>query len=175
MQSFFNSKNTNLRPVEPSDIDHLYLWENDTNLWEVGQTTIPFSRFTLEQYVNTIQDDIFVAQQLRLIIEDSHTMEIVGAVDLYDFDPRHSRVGVGILIYAAKDRNKGYALEALVAVEKYVFHFLGLHQLYATVAEDNTPSINLFTKLDYNHTSTKKDWTRKGDQWFDQLLFQKIN
>ncbi|QZT39034.1 GNAT family N-acetyltransferase [Halosquirtibacter xylanolyticus] len=174
MQSFFDTHHLNLRPVEPEDIDTLYQWENNTTLWEVGQSSIPFSRYVLKQYVETINDDIFAAQQLRLIIEEKSSKEVLGAVDLYDFDPLHRRAGIGILIFSNKYQRRGYATEALEAIEKYAFHFLGLHQIYATVTDDNSASIKLFERLDFEHTSTKKDWIRRGGKWMDQLLFQKI-
>ena len=31
-----------LRALEPEDISLLYVWENDTKLWEVGSTIAPF-------------------------------------------------------------------------------------------------------------------------------------
>lgn len=99
MDSIFNTPNLLLRPIEPNDIDHIYTWENNTNLWQVGQSSLPFSRHILEQYINTVNDDIFEAKQLRLIIETKEEKQIIGAVDLFDFDPLHQRAGVGILIY----------------------------------------------------------------------------
>ena len=33
-----------LRAIEPEDLDLLYLIENDTRLWNVGTTNVPYSR-----------------------------------------------------------------------------------------------------------------------------------
>ena len=33
-----------LRPLEPTDLDTLYQWENDTALWVVSDTVAPYSR-----------------------------------------------------------------------------------------------------------------------------------
>ena len=174
MDSIFNTPNLLLRPIEPNDIDHIYTWENNTTLWQVGQSSLPFSRHILEQYINTVNDDIFEAKQLRLIIETKEEKQIIGAVDLFDFDPLHQRAGVGILIYPEEKKHKGYATEALKAIEEYAFFFLGIHQLYATVTEDNVASIHLFQKAGYQLTSTKKEWIKRGNQWLDQHIFQLI-
>ena len=56
-----------LRPLEPSDVDVLYSWENSTENWKISSTTTPFSRKILTDYVNSIQD-IYSDKQLRLMI-----------------------------------------------------------------------------------------------------------
>ena len=48
-----------LRAIEPEDLDLLYLIENDTRLWNVGTTNVPYSRYTLHDYIATSSDDIW--------------------------------------------------------------------------------------------------------------------
>ena len=38
-----------LRAVEPGDVDLMYEWENDCDIWPVSGTTEPFSRHQLER------------------------------------------------------------------------------------------------------------------------------
>ena len=40
-----------LRALEPEDVDVLYKWENDTNIWKVSNTVAPFSRYILRQFI----------------------------------------------------------------------------------------------------------------------------
>ena len=40
-----------LRAVEPGDVDLMYEWENDCDIWPVSGTTEPFSRHQLERFV----------------------------------------------------------------------------------------------------------------------------
>ena len=42
-----------LRALEPEDLECLYKWENDMDLWEVSDTLTPFSLFTLKKYIET--------------------------------------------------------------------------------------------------------------------------
>src|SRR5512145_129569 len=53
-----------LRAVEPYDIDVLYRWENDTEIWRVSNTITPFSKFILEKYIESAHLDIYQAKQL---------------------------------------------------------------------------------------------------------------
>ena len=46
-----------LRAVEPEDLDLLYKIENDVKLWNVGATNVPYSRYTLHDYVANASDD----------------------------------------------------------------------------------------------------------------------
>jgi diamine N-acetyltransferase len=67
-----NGKNILLRALEPSDIDLMYEWENDTDFWPVSGTLTPFSRYTMEQFVKGAQD-IYVNKQLRLAIDKNRS------------------------------------------------------------------------------------------------------
>ena len=48
-----------LRALEPTDLDILYKWENDTALWVVSDTVAPYSREALWQYLETNTGDIY--------------------------------------------------------------------------------------------------------------------
>lgn len=159
-----------LRALEPEDLDLLYKMENDRELWEVGTTNVPYSRYTLHDYIAHCSSDIYADRQLRLIAENvSH--ETVGIVDLVNFDPRHGRAEVGVVILK-RYRNQGYALSSLVQLIDYARKVLHLHQLYAIVNKDNEASVNLFQSLDFQRQMVLKDWLREDDQYRDAYVMQ---
>ncbi len=162
-----------LRPLEPEDIDILYRWENDMSIWEVSNTKTPFSKHILAQYILESAKDIYESKQLRLMIQNEN-MEVVGAVDLFDFEPYHLRAGVGVLIHKTTDKNKGYASDALQAMWNYAYEILGLKQLYANITSDNVISLRLFEKAGFKKVGVKTDWIRTPSGWKDEILFQKI-
>lgn len=162
-----------LRPLEPSDIERLYLWENNMEIWEVSNTKTPFSKHILAQYIAQSARDIYESKQLRLIIENEQK-KAIGAVDLFDFEPYHQRAGVGILIHKTEDRQKGYASDALKALSEYAHEVLGLKQLYANITSDNTASIHLFEKIGFKSAGIKKDWIKTHLGWKDEIFFQKF-
>ena len=173
MNNLLSFGKISLRPLEPEDIDLLYRWENDTEVWTVSNTKTPYSKYILAQYIKESAKDIYETKQLRLIIQNEN-QEAIGAIDLFDFEPYHLRAGVGILIHNEGDRNKGYATDALKALSGYVIETLGLRQLYANISEDNLKSINLFEKCGFIKVGTKKQWLKISDGWKDEILFQKI-
>ncbi len=162
-----------LRPIEPEDIELLYQWENNLEIWEVSNTKTPFSKHILAQYILESAKDIYETKQLRLIIQNEK-MEAVGAIDLFDFEPFHLRAGVGVLIHNNTDKNKGYASDALKTLSNYSFKILGLKQLYANIATDNINSIKLFENSGFVQVGIKKNWLKTTTGWKNEILFQKI-
>lgn len=161
------------RALEPDDIDLLYQWENDAKIWEISNTCEPFSKYILAKYIKDSNRDIYESKQLRLVIETTEG-KAVGAIDLFEFDPYHFRAGVGILIYDKNDRKLGYASDSLELLCRYAKNFLGLHQLFANIGEDNQASIQLFKKAGFELIGTKKDWRKTPSGWKNELMFQKI-
>jgi len=162
-----------LRPIEPEDIELLYQWENNMEIWKVSNTRTPFSRYILAEYLKDSVKDIYETKQLRLIIENEN-LEPVGAVDLFDFEPFHMRAGIGILIHSAENRNHGYGSDALNAIFGYTLEVLGLKQLYANIALKNEVSIHLFWKAGFTQTGIKKNWLKTVTGWEDEVFMQKM-
>jgi len=174
MRPFLKDDSIVLRALEPEDIDLLYEWENCEEIWTISHTITPFSKHLLALYIQNADKDLYETKQLRLMIETT-AGKTVGAIDLFDFDPFHSRVGLGILVHSPEDRSKGSATAALGLVIGYCFGKLGLHQIYANILTDNEVSIKLFLKAGFEVTGTKKEWIREGNLWKDELLLQLVN
>ena len=68
-----------LRAIEPEDLDILYQIENDISLWNVGCTNVPYSRYTLHNYIADCVNDIYTDRQLRMMIENDKA-EVVGII-----------------------------------------------------------------------------------------------
>ena len=137
-------RTTRLRALEPGDIELMYAWENDTQIWGVSGTLAPFSRHTLERFIEGQQFDIFQTRQQRLIIETPEGLP-VGALDLFDLDPVNLRAGVGILI-----------------------------QLWCSVEAGNAASLALFRHAGFSETGIRKEWLRLADGFHDEVFLQKI-
>lgn len=163
-----------LRALEPTDLDFLYTVENDESVWEVSNTTTPYSKFVLKQYLDNAHRDIYEVKQLRLVICLKDSDRIIGLVDLFDFDPKHHRLGIGIIIAFREDRGKGYASDAIQAASNYCQKHLSVHQVFANITSDNKNSIQLFERLGFKPCGVKKDWIFSGGSYKNELSFQLI-
>lgn len=159
-----------LRAIEPEDLDLLYRIENDQDLWGVGYTNVPYSRYALHDYVAHASADIYVDRQVRLMI-DVQGVGVVGIADMMEFDPRNNRAEVGIVIQKPF-RHRGYAHQALALLLDYARKVLHLHQVYAIIASENEDSLNLFRHLRFHHKATLSDWLYDGKRYHDADLMQ---
>lgn len=164
-----------LRALEPTDLEFLYKLENDEAVWEMSNTVSPYSKFVLKQYLENAHRDIYEVKQLRLVICNSETNAAIGFIDLFDYEPKHRRVGVGIIIFSEKDRQKGFAFQSLELLAQYAFTHLEVHQLYANITEDNSSSIHLFEKFGFIKGGVKRDWIHGAKKYKNELFYQYFN
>lgn len=162
-----------LRALEPEDLSFLFEIENNEIFWEISHTQTPFSKFLLKQYIENAHLDIYEAKQLRLVIADKKNGNPFGLIDLFDFNPKHKRAGIGILMHPNFQKN-GFALEALKILIEYAFTYLDLHQLYANITEGNKKSSSLFEKLHFKKVGIKKDWLFTNNSYQNEILYQLI-
>ncbi len=162
-----------LRALEPEDIDFLFSVENTSSFWEVSETIQPYAKHILRNYLQNAHLDIYQTKQLRLVVEDKSNIR-VGFIDLFDFNPIHLRVGVGILILPQYQRQH-FAAKALSLIIEYAKQVLHIHQLHAGILESNIASIGLFKQLHFEQAGIQKDWVKgHNGEYQNQLFFQRI-
>ena len=159
-----------LRALEPEDLDFLYEMENDESLWEVGSTNVPYSRQMLLDYIATASADIYADKQVRFIIENE-TRERVGIIDLMNFDPRHQRAEVGIVV-KKEYQGQGFARLALTHLLQYATNLLHLHQIYAIVGVRNEKTVKLLKSFGFQGDKLLKGWLRSSDGYDDAYFLQ---
>jgi diamine N-acetyltransferase len=167
--------NVYLRALEPEDLEFIYQIENDESIWEVSNTQTPYSRFLIRNYLENAHQDVYEAKQLRLAICINQSNLAIGLIDLFDFDAKNRRAGIGIVIQNTGDRGKGYGKEALRLLIGYAFTHLQLHQLFANIGSQNEASSSLFSTFGFQKIGVKKDWILVNNQFQDEDLYQLIN
>jgi diamine N-acetyltransferase len=161
-----------LRALEPNDIDVLFSIENDSSLWKYSNRNEPFSRFTLNKYIESQDQDLYELKQKRFVLSNKNRT-VLGLVDLFDFEPFHRRAGVGILI-VSEFQNKGFGVEAIKLLENQCKLFYNMHLLYANIPSENSQSIKLFKKMNFSLIGVKKSWNYYENSFHDEYLYQKI-
>lgn len=162
-----------LRPVEPSDLDFLYLLENSEGAERSGFNTAPVSRQMLWDYIESYNADIFAAKELRLVISEAAGGRAVGTVDISDFDARSGRGFAGIIIDEAH-RRRGYGTRALNMLCRYAADTLSMHRLAAMIAADNYASHALFSRCGFSRCGSMPEWfCRRGNKRVDAILYSK--
>ena len=173
MSQLLSNDTVTLRALEPTDLDTLYRWENDTALWTVSDTAAPYSREALWNYLQQYTGDIYAQRQLRLMITLTSDGTPVGTVDFLYFDPLNNRAELGLFI-ADEWRGKGLGRQALERLTAYARDHIGLRQLYVFIALDNEVCLKLFEDSGYSRSGILKSWVKRGNTYRDVALLQMI-
>ncbi len=165
-----SSADIRLRALEPEDLDVAYRIENDPELNFFGTASVPYSRYTLKQYIASTQNDFFADGQVRFVIE--YDGNAVGFADLTNFDAIHQRAEIGLAILP--DFQGLHLGEAVVELLCDYARRMHLHQLYAIIATTNKPASRLFERLAFQATTVLKDWISSEGEFVDAVVWQMI-
>ena len=173
MSQLLSNNILTLRAMEPTDLDTLYRWENDTALWAASDTCAPYSREALWHYLENYTGDIYAQRQLRLIITLSDGGAPAGTIDFLNFDPLNNRAELGLFI-AEPFRGKGLGRQALDLLTAYARDHIGLRQLYVYIALDNEVCLKLFDDYGFRRVGTLQSWVKRGSTYRDAALMQML-
>ena len=85
----------------------------------------------------------------------------MGDIDLFHIEQRNRNAMVGLGIWRAEDRGRGYGSDALRTMMRWAFRHLNLHRLELSVDPDNAPALRIYRKLGF------VDEGRRREQHFD--------
>ena len=166
-----NSKNTQLRAMEPEDLELLYTIENDSEVWDVTSAKAHYSRYAIKQYLAQQPQEISIAGELRLVITTA-TGEAVGLVDLTSYSPTDRTAEIGITILKSH-RGKGHGKEAIEEIERYAKQMLNMRMLYAHTLACNESANKLFTACGYEAVATLPEWQFHMGKYENLMVFKK--
>lgn len=169
---FISEENISIRAAEPEDAQKIYDWENDRRLWRVSETSNPYTLFQIEQFLLG-NGDLASNRQLRLMIDLKNAIGSIGCIDLFEYDPVNSRIGIGILIDEAY-RRQGLAQKAVTLCLDYLFNNVMVHQVHCLIDERNTESLHLFEKLGFEPCGRRKEWIKTPEGYIDAIFYQNI-
>lgn len=162
-----------LRAPEPDDLDVLFGMENDTSIWSVSGNAVPYSRYQIKKYIQQSQHDFYTDRQVRFMIVNEQSNNVLGSIDLTDIDPYNGRAEIGIALLS-EYRGKGIASAALKIVSGYAKSVLRLRQLFCHIPADYETSINLFVSNGFTKSGRLKQWLVHDETYSDVLLLQKF-
>lgn len=108
-------------------------------------------------------------QEYALVCGD----EVVGVVDLFNYDAADQRAEFGLFIDPQK-RDQGFGRASAIALLDYCREVLKLHQLVCDIAVDNQASLSLFDSVGFTRCGILKEWTSSPQGWTDAVRMQKI-
>ena len=158
-----------LRPVKKNDAHLLLMWENDPEILSVSPHNVPYTIDDIHLFIdNQLQSQPL--DQFRYMICLNN--DPIGTLDLSDISINDKYAFVGVLIAEEKNRQKGYAKNALIKLEKYAKE-RGLIQLYAWIHHKNLASRKLFESVGYKIVETRDESLLNIDDYLKAELLVK--
>ncbi len=157
-----------LRPFEPHDVEHLYLFRND---WQVTQYLGGFSsgytRENLRQWIklHRNRDD-----EVLWAIAERKGDRCIGHVGLYKIDPRLRKGEFAIVIGELKKQGKGIGRRATEAMVDWGFRQMNLHKISLSVLATNRRAIRLYESMGFRHEGVLRDEQYRDARYVDVVL-----
>lgn len=157
-----------LHPLEAADLEAVasFFADPEALYFYLPDLLLPRNRRQLESLMEVWNDG-----RTNFVFACRYQGRTLGLVTLSDLDPLAGNAELGIMIAGKEDRGRGLAREALELILAYAFNDLRLHRLYARVAPDNQPSLELFRRLGFVLEGRIREFVRRGDGYEDLLLF----
>ncbi|WP_334168597.1 GNAT family N-acetyltransferase [Phocaeicola paurosaccharolyticus] len=163
-----------LRAPEPEDLDCMLTFENAAEQWSSNaEAAGPYSRFQMKLYIESCTNNIYEDRQLRLLVENKEK-RVIGIVDIFNYEPFANKAEIGIIVIP-EFRNKGIGEKILAIFSEHCFVNLGIHMLYAYIAEENLASRRLFDRCGFRETAKIIDWGKIYGKYYNAMLVQKVN
>lgn len=155
-----------LRAMEPEDMEMLREMTNDPEIERmVGGWSFPISKVEQTKwYENAVTDK----RNLRFIIEVRETQEPIGMLNLVDIDWKNRSAFHGIKMKNDAPKGKGYATDAVMALEWYAFEELQLNRLDGSCIVYNIASQKLYDKCGFKVEGIRRKAIYREGQYFDQ-------
>jgi len=137
-----------LRILELKDVDRVYQWQNDQELYQSLIGSHHFvSRATVSEWLE--KKSAFSNTEINLAICLKNNSEHIGNIYVREIDWINRNATIGLLIGDANHRGKGYGKEAVSLVVEYVFTTMGLNRIYGYLYEHNKASFKTFQAVGF--------------------------
>lgn len=161
-------KVVSLRAPEPNDRDLLNRWSNDPEIWRyLTGWHFPYSTQSTAEWIASRRDN---DPHDRVFCIDAPNVGLIGTSSLHEIDWKNRRALHGMMIGQEKDRGKGYAVDAQMALLRYCFDELGLQRLHSEVIDFNERSLRFYQKCGWTIDGRQPDFYFRGGQWHGRVL-----
>jgi RimJ/RimL family protein N-acetyltransferase len=93
----------------------------------------------------------------------------VGDLDLFRIEERNRSAMIGVGIWSADDRGKGYGYDALRTVVRWAFDHLNMHRIELNADPGNAPAIRIYEKCGFQREGLRRQHHFEDGAWHDEL------
>jgi ribosomal-protein-alanine N-acetyltransferase len=149
-----------LRPVRETDIDQLYALHLD-----IDNRGHYFPRGVLSQpaFRKEFQETGFWGKEDGMLVITSPNDDILGHIEFFKTVNYLDEFELSYVVYAADQRGKGVATEAINLLVRYLFETKRVNRIRLVIHPENRASRRLAEKCGFRHEGTARGaWYNKG-------------
>lgn len=149
-----SGKNTYIRLMEESDVQHKVDWFNDEEVRKTLNVDFPISVIGTKKWLSSVSTNSTRRDFIICSKEDNMPIGYVGLVNIdYKNSKAESYLGVGNKRYWGK----GHASEARRLILDYAFEHLALNKVYSYVWTENEKMKHINLKVGFKIEGTLRD------------------
>ena len=95
---------------------------------------------------------------------------VVGDINLFHIDTRNRAASIGLSIWRAEDRGRGFGTDAMRALLRWGFGELNLHRVELSVDPANERAIHIYEKLGFVHEGRRREAHYGDGRYVDDIL-----
>lgn len=133
-----------LRPVTEDDAEPMLALLEPEATKNLQFFSAPVSLERQRTYIRRIRED--VNERLYAVEADGN---LVGTVGLHEIDSHLRTARLGLLIFRAADRGKGFGRAAIMGILERGFVPFGLNKVYLNVFAENVSSRTMYAKMGF--------------------------
>ena len=158
-----------LTPLEESDVDLLYVWQNASSLRDLTMGfRFPVQKETVKEWIKSGREQ---NAKSRVVFAIRQNEDLVGTIQLHSIDPYQRKAQLGVYIGESKNRNNGFGFISCSLLIDYAFNGLDMRKIGLEVLSVNRNAIALYEKLGFKKEGTKINEYFLGGQYLDVLIF----
>ena len=157
-----------LRAIDENDLNDLYRWANDPDIWYLlGGWHFPSSFDFMKKWFEGLKND----QLNQKFAIEAPEVGLIGTANLVDIDWKNNHAFHGMMLGDKNIRGKGYGVDTIMAVMRYAFEELHLERLDGSMVEYNEISLNIYLKkCGWKEEGRQRNWYFRKNRYWDRIM-----
>jgi RimJ/RimL family protein N-acetyltransferase len=157
-----------LRPMEPSDTESLWRWNNDPVVMRWLYDSYPQSLAQAKKRAEERPSNSY--ERVLFGIEVLSDKRLIGVVALSGAYPETGRAELDIYIGEQDYWGGGYGTDTMKVICRYGFEMMRLHGISLWVVPENTAARHVYEKVGFVEEGRKRESCRRDGKWHDTIL-----
>jgi RimJ/RimL family protein N-acetyltransferase len=142
----FETKHILLRPIEEKDLPLLHKWRNSVDF--IKFCSVRRNPVGYEDFIAELKRDFEKDRHLQFIIEAKNKNVPIGTIYTYNLNLIDGYVFITVYLDGSY-RRRGYGVEAVALLLRYLFESLPLHKIYMEVYAYNNLSMSILKRVNF--------------------------